>query len=644
MGSSEKLYTVKEAAEMLQKKERHLRRLCKLTKIEAITVNSNQYRITHKALCKFAQANRIELNPIFPDLEQAFRPPSNSSVPNFSLLKETKKGIHPKAKEIALARQDVLNLWEDFRSKAEKKTSADKDFITAFNSGVLAPEINKKIGKISKNTLYRWKSEFQQVGNYEALVPQYNYGSSFANQTELTPAEKKYFLDLILQPNKINVGAAHRLTKYMLEKQGIYEIHSYATYKRFADWFKSKHYDVWMLMRHGQKALLDNVAPYIERDASVLNVGDVIIADGHVLDFQVINPFNGKPCRATLVGYTDWKSGYLAGYEIMLTENTQCIASALRNTVINLGKIPKVAYQDNGRAFRAKFFTETKSLEECGFNGLFGKLGIVPVFAKPYNARAKVIERFFKEFTETFEKLLPSYVGNSPTNKPAYMMRNEKFHKSIHNKFVPTIEQAHQMIDAWLDFLQTQPCPNVKGKTIGEVFFAGCGEGVDIDVLDDLMLASDSRKIGRNGVKFLNNNYFCQELYGITDKVEIRYSMYDLSYIKIYTLQGDYLGKATTNLKIHPMANVLGDKQDVYSLKKAISDNRKLEKATIQKARQLLPHLEKNLEWQKEIKTEPLKVIDCKPEQKQQYSDLLTYDENWKPKKDNDFELKYVEN
>ena len=29
---------------------------------------------------------------------------------------------------------------------------------------------------------------------------------------------------------------------------------------------------------------------------------------GHVLNFQVINPFTSKPTRATLVGFSDWKS------------------------------------------------------------------------------------------------------------------------------------------------------------------------------------------------------------------------------------------------------------------------------------------------------------------------------------------------
>ena len=43
-------------------------------------------------------------------------------------------------------------------------------------------------------------------------------------------------------------------------------------------------------------------------------------------------------------------------------------------------------------------FTDDKGFTELGFQGLYAKLGIETVFARPYNARAKVIERFFWDF------------------------------------------------------------------------------------------------------------------------------------------------------------------------------------------------------------------------------------------------------
>ena len=49
----------------------------------------------------------------------------------------------------------------------------------------------------------------------------------------------------------------------------------------------------------------------------------------------------------------------------MMTENTQCIASALRNSILNLGIIPKVVYQDNGKAIKlTKEILKRKGYEE----------------------------------------------------------------------------------------------------------------------------------------------------------------------------------------------------------------------------------------------------------------------------------------
>lgn len=56
-------------------------------------------------------------------------------------------------------------------------------------------------------------------------------------------------------------------------------------------------------------------------------------------------------------------------------------------------------------------------------------------------------------------------------NSPAHLKRNEKLHKNIHEKytFTPTIEQTRIMIDKWLEFKHSQPCPNDKDKTIQQV-------------------------------------------------------------------------------------------------------------------------------------------------------------------------------
>ena len=495
-----------------------------------------------------------------------------------------------KCKQIALARLDLIRKWQEFRRKAVNKLQADYNFVKLHNCS--NSYLFTILGKISRGSLHRWKTMLDGTEDYTRLIPNYKYVSVNEYRTCLTDEEIKIFMGLLLHTNRICIGKAIALTKYKLKEQGQSFIPADITFRRYAKWFKDNNYDKWVLARDGEKALSDKVEPYIKRDASLLDVGDILVADGHKLAFQVINPFTGKPCRATLVGFLDWKSTALVGYEIMLEENIQCIASALRNAIINLDMIPKIVYQDNGRAFRAKYFTDDKGFGELGFYGLYAKLGIETVFAKPYNARSKVIERFFKEFQEGFEKLMPSYVGSSIINKPAYLKRNEKFHKTLHQDYVPTIEETIKMIDMWLKFKNSQPCTNAPNMTIAEVLESRKKQNIDINMLDDLMLATEVKTIQRNGIRFLNCDYFDERLYGLRGKVLVKYNLFDLTSVKVFTPKGEYLCTAERVTETHPMAKILGTVEDLEDYKQKIQKQQKLRRKTINSVKQYLSNEE----------------------------------------------------
>ena len=503
---------------------------------------------------------------------------------------ETIKYTPEKAKQNALAKLDLIRKWQEFRRKAVNKLQADYDFVKLHNSS--DSYLFTVLGKISRGSLHRWKSMLDGTEDYTRLIPNYKYVSVNEYRTCLTDEEIKIFMGLLLHPNRICIGKAIALTKYKLKEQGQSFIPADITFRRYAKWFKENNYDKWVLARDGEKALSDKVEPYIKRDASLLDVGDILVADGHKLAFQVINPFTGKPCRATLVGFLDWKSTALVGYEIMLEENTQCIASALRNAIINLDMIPKIVYQDNGRAFRAKYFTDDKGFGELGFYGLYAKLGIETVFARPYNARSKVIERFFKEFQEGFEKLMPSYVGSSIINKPAYLKRNEKFHSNLHNDYIPTIEETIKMIDMWLKFKNSQPCTNAPNMTIAEVLENRKKQNINKTLLDDLMLATEVKTIQRNGVRFLNCDYFDERLYGLRGKVLVKYNLFNLTSVKVFTPKGEYLCTAERVTETHPMAKILGTVEDLEDYKQKIQKQQKLRQKTINSVKQYLSNEE----------------------------------------------------
>lgn len=451
--------------------------------------------------------------------------------------------VSENARLTALARLDIISALENIRKRYPTKKETDSTFIELYNSGLYLPQIYKFMGTIAIGTLYRWMKNYEDYG-YRGLIPQHKVKSQNEYNTILNNEMKQVFLKYLLHPNKFSIGKSINLTKHVLEKRGYENIPCNLTFRRFAEHFKTTNYSKWILMREGEKAYHDKVEAYIERDISKLEVGDVLIADGHVLNFQVINPFTGKPTRATLVGFLDWKSTALVGYEIMMKENTQCIASALRNAILNLGLIPKVVYQDNGKAFKAKYFQHS-DFDEVGFNGVYSNLGIKLVFAKPYNARAKVIERFFLEFQEEFEKMMPSYIGTSIEDKPAWLKRGEKLHKQMHQKttknYIPTVQEAIKYIDCWIDYHNSKPCPNDSSKTIQEMLNGVQRQDIDKNILNDLMMKTETRTINKNGITFLGLHYRSDILLDLRESVFIRYSLFDLSKIHVYSMKGEFL-------------------------------------------------------------------------------------------------------
>src|SRR5574344_623709 len=488
----------------------------------------------------------------------------------------------------ALAKYDLIKFWDEYRKNKKDNNipnkNSDKMFLESYNTGLLYPEIFAVLSTIGIGSLYSWKNIIDKNPDWTALVGNYKYSSNKVYRTKLKGEEITVFLKILISPNRFSIGKAIGLTRHILEEKGIENIPKEVTFRRYAKWYKSANYDKWVLAREGAKALKDKVEPYIVRDISVLEPGQVLIADGHTLNFQVINPFTGKPCRATLLGFLDWKSGGLVGYDIMLEECTQSISSALRNAILHMDYIPSFVYQDNGRAFKSKFFNGDTKFEELGFTGIYEKLGIKPVYATPYNARAKVIERFFLDFQESFEKLIPSYIGTSIENKPAYLMRNEKLHKNIHEEkanFIPTIEQALSLVREWLKFKHSQPCPNMPNKTIQEVLNLIPKQNICEETLDDLMMAQEIKHIGRNGIRFLKADYFNDELYGIRGKAIIKYNLNDLSYIKVYSIKGEFLCRADRVTGTHPLAQQLGDIKDIEDYKQKIRKQGHLRKKTI---------------------------------------------------------------
>jgi len=260
-----------------------------LAQIQGITVRAVRKAISeNRVIAKLNDSNNG-------DKYQVFIPSLKTDVQNLIKFEKKQNDIEkngsevckkevfpPHAKETALARYDLIKLWEEYKQGSKKKTQAGQEFIDLYNRGLLYQQLYKTLGNVAIGTIYRWSRAIKSKDDWKLLIPDYKYGESEWN-ISITREEELVFLNLLLSPNKTNIGKATKLTKFILNKKGIESPTNERNFRRYAENYKKKNYDKWVLARDGQKALRDRVEPYIVRNVSLLNVGDVLIADGHYI-------------------------------------------------------------------------------------------------------------------------------------------------------------------------------------------------------------------------------------------------------------------------------------------------------------------------------------------------------------------------
>jgi putative transposase len=496
-----------------------------------------------------------------------------------------------KKRKVALAKADLVRLYAEALARAPKKgkVQARAEFARAYNAGAWQ-QLYEILGERSWQTIERWKTEVKRNGDPYLLSDK--RGQWKKGVSSLSDKQTEVILKCVMRPNQPNLSESIRMAQAACRHLEIESLPSEATIRRYLKKVYAEHYDLWMFCREGQKAWNDNVAKDIQRDPTLISVGDMLCADGHMLNFEIINPWTGKPKRMPLVLWVDMRSNYPLGWEIMPSENIQSIATALRRAILCLGKFPRVAYLDNGRAFKAKVFTEKVDFSQCGLSGIFERMGTQPVFTWPYHGQSKPIERFFRTFGE-LERWTPTYTGTSIDKKPPRLNRGEKVHRDIHRKNgtpVLYLDEAHQLIASYFDEFTSRPsrAKHLGGRSPREVFLEGVGPGVDPEELRHLMMEQEERTITQRGVPFLGQDYYHPALYGRKHKVTVKYDLQDRSSILVYDTNGQFLCEAEPMRKVHPAAEILGNDEDREELKNQIKIRKKQEQLTGARARKIL--------------------------------------------------------
>ena len=530
----------------------------------------------------------------------------------------------------ALIKADIIQQYLDWQQKHGYAVRSKQGFVDAYQAGAW-PKLLAEFGpRLSWKSIERWKVKLSETDDVLSLVDA--RGLAHRGKSLLTDRHRMLILGQILNPNGLNASQCARRVQSLCKAEGLYEP-SDVTIRRFIKQYSSSCFDEWTFFREGQKAWNDKCAISILRDWSQVSVGDVVIADGHTLNFETVDPETGKPKRMTLLLFYDGASNYPLGWEVMTTENVECISSAFRRACITLGKYPLVIYIDNGKAFRAKYFEHTPDFQQAGFLGLYTSLGCSVIHAWPYHGQSKTIERFFGTFHD-MEVGIASYVGNSIANQPPRMHRGEVMHRRLYERMGGrplTLEETHMAIAEWFSEYVHRPQykSHLKGKTPREIFELGVGPGVDIERLTLLMMQKEIRTITKDGIRMFGKLYWHEALSSRRHSVVVRYDNQSPHTMLVFDEYGEFICEARDRehfkiaCGVHPAASVLGTAAQQEELAAAVELKKSQERLAGASARQMLnevvlPEAQRQIEAKKQAKILPVPKQAFKPLSKEE--------------------------
>ena len=468
--------------------------------------------------------------------------------------------VHPKPRAgggayVAYHKIGEAQLYAEFNEAVERRLRgaesrmAEWAAITAdYNAGRLVGELRKLKGARSERGLRDWHRKW--VVNEGDMFEFVHKGTAQVRGRKVTFIEQNYLLAELLCGWEKPIMSAIRGLK-VKEAQGVLESpSSIATLKRWVADFAKSEPGVWVQGRRGDKAVMEDVVKSVMRDDSSIEPLQVVVIDGHVMNVFVKHPMTGKPFRPTLIMVLDWGTRYPVGASLGLTEDSAHTLTAIRNGILHMGVVPRWALLDNGKAFRSKLFNakwEDHDLER-EFAGIFPRLGIEAHFAKPYNAKSKVVERFFRTLHDQWEVNQKSYCGGDIKRKPAHYRRNEKWMLDMFGGDALEYGECMSSLYEWIRWEYGMMVHSSTKQRPYEAFTAAARDVermVDMERLNLLMLVAERKRLRSEGIVLYKNLYWAPELVDyVGSQVVIRYDYNDLRSILVFDEQSRFICQA----------------------------------------------------------------------------------------------------
>lgn len=305
--------------------------------------------------------------------------------------------------------------------------------------------------------------------------------------------------------------------------------------------------DIKTACRFGETAYKNKYMDYITREWSHMPPGDLIVGDNRTFDTRVRIYDEDKQkwigVRPIICALIDARSWYFTAWEI--SPQAICswdIANTLAQYVGRYGAPPaRGAYFDNGLDFCAQGFSKPLILPGGQEHSIFAELGMALTNSNEYNARAKTVERVFKDQMMQFDKLFSDYLGSKPEQRT---MAATYFDQ--HPEELPSLDQFVQAFTRWLDDWHNKPKGGKihNGESPADIWARRPQrQGLTEDQYRmAFAMPLGLRKVGRGPAVFVNHVlYYCDNI-KVDDQVLVKRDHLDPALIHIYTPDGAFLG------------------------------------------------------------------------------------------------------
>ena len=536
--------STQEVARLYGKHESTIRRWAKSGKIQAASFlnefNSPEYLFPLDVLDTSIQEK------YFAQLKASIPASSADILPKRKASRPLDHYTAEEQREIAWWMKTVDD-WQRYRSKYPgSKAEADDRFIAL--CAKTDPE-----HEFSIDTLYRrWKSIKQN--DLDGLIDK--RGKWKKGKSDIQPEVWDAFLYFYLQEAQHPMMKCYEYMKLLLREDHpdlVADIPSYTTFTRRV---KSDIPEaVEVLGREGQKAFRDRCAPYIRRTYESMASNEWWIADNHTFDV-ITQGDNGQRHRLHLTAFFDARSGIFTGCYVTLNPSSQATLIALRKGILKYG-IPENIYVDNGSEFLTFDIGGRGHRKKKPKDGqerfepppVFERLGIKMTNALVRNAKAKIIERRFRDVKDHLSRLFDTYTGGNVLEKP------ERLKGVLKNGEIPLDSTFTEAVEELLDwYFNQQPYGGEvvadRGKPRQQVYNENLhtkrvAGAEDLNLM--LMRSARPQKVTRRGVHLdiagqrldYWNDDMLMNLLG--KQVYFRYDPDDLSEVRVYDLQDRFI-------------------------------------------------------------------------------------------------------